>query len=223
MKKILLLLAALTFSFASYSQVKIGLRVAPGLSLNSVSDKIGTDSLVFSKNGGGMSFSGGVNLDFFFSDNYALMTGLWYTSKSAKLKVVDSTDPSDIATTTQSVSLQYVQLPVALKVYTNELATNMKLFFTLGGTVDVKIAEKLKKTNDPFYAALYQHAYMPLNVGILVGTGTEYQTGGNIILFGGIYYNRGLLGQFKNTDLFKYKDNAKYGISSLNLEIGAKF
>jgi hypothetical protein len=201
--------------------VKIGLRVAPGLSLNSVTDKIGTDSAVFSKNGAGMSFSGGVNLDFFFSDNYALMTGLWYTSKSAKLKITDQTDASN--TLTQSVSLQYVQLPLALKVYTNELATNMKLFFTLGGTVDVKIAEKLKKTNEPLYAAIYENAYMPLNIGILVGAGTEYQTGGNIILFGGLYYNRGLLGQFKNTDLFKYKDNAKYGISSVNLEVGAKF
>jgi hypothetical protein len=221
MKKILLLLAVMTFSFASYSQVKIGLRVAPGLSLNSVSDKIKTDSSLFSKDGTGLAFSGGINLDFFFSDNYAFMTGLWYTSKTAKLKITDPYDASN--TLTQTVGLQYVQLPVALKVYTNEIISNMKINFTLGGTIDMKIAEKLKKTNNPFYDAIYQKSYQPLNIGILVGTGVEYQTGGNIILFSGIYYNRGLLGQLKNTDLFKFKDNAKYGISSINLEVGAKF
>jgi len=217
MKKILLLLFVLSFSFASFSQVRIGLRLAPGVSFNGVTDKNKGDSTQFSKNGAGFAFSAGVNLDFFFSDNYALMTGLWYSTKSAGLKV---TDPL-FGTYTQKVNLQYVQLPVALKVYTNEFITNMKLYFLLGGTIDVKIAEKLAKSNPTNNN--YINSYQPLNVGILVGSGVEYKTGGSVILFGGIYYNRGLLGQFKNNDNFKFKDNAKYGISSLNLEIGAKF
>ena len=221
MKKILLLLAVMTFSFASYSQVKIGLRLAPGLSLNSVTDKNGADSVKLSKNGGGFAFSAGVNLDFFFSDNYAFMTGLWFSTKTAGLKIEDSHKYST-STNTQKVALQYVQVPIALKVYTNELATNIKMNFTLGGTIDVKIAEKLKSNTYPT-TYIYKSSYQPLNVGILVGSGVEYQTGGNMILFGGIYYNRGLLGQLKNTDNLKYKDFAKYGISSLNLEVGAKF
>jgi len=221
MKKILLLLAVLTFSFASFSQVKIGLRVAPGLSLNGVADKNGADSVKLSKNGGGFAFSAGVNLDFFFSDNYAFMTGLWFSTKTAGLKIEDSRF-AGTGNHMQKVALQYVQIPVALKVYTNELATNIKLNFTLGGTIDIKIAEKLKK-NDYASTYIYNSSYQPLNVGILVGSGVEYQTGGNMILFGGIYYNRGLLGQLKNNDNLKYKDYAKYGISSLNLEVGAKF
>jgi hypothetical protein len=220
MKKILLLLAVMTFSFAAFSQVKIGLRVAPGLSLNSVADKKAGDSTVFSNNGSGFAFSAGVNLDFFFSDNYAFMTGVWYTTKSAGLKAVTSF-PGFSDTYTQKVALQYVQVPLALKVYTNELATNIKVNFTLGGTIDIKIAEKLK-TSNPVNTA-YKSMYQPLNVGLLIGSGAEYQTGGNIILFGGLYYNRGLLGQLKNTTDFKFKDNAKYTIGSLNLEVGAKF
>jgi hypothetical protein len=218
MKKILLLLAVLTFSFAVFSQVKVGLRVAPGLALNSVTDKKTGDSTVFSNNGSGFVFSAGVNLDFFFSDNYAFMTGLWYTTKTAGLKEVGSF-PS--YTATQKVALQYIQIPVALKVYTNELATNIKMNFTVGGTVDLKIAEKLKKST-PLITD-YKSNFQPLNIGLLIGSGLEYQTGGNMILFGGLYYNRGLLGQLKNTDTFKAKDNAKYIIGSLNLEVGAKF
>lgn len=208
----------MTFSFAAFSQVKVGLRIAPGLSLNSVTDKKPADSIAFSNNGAGFAFSAGVNLDFFFSDNYAFMTGLWYSTKTAGLKAV-STFPS--STYTQTVALQYLQIPVALKVYTNELATNIKMNFTLGGTIDVKIAEKLKKS-DPANN-LYKNMYQPFNVGLLIGSGVEYQTGGNIILFGGIYYNRGLLGQLKNNDTFKFKDDAKYTLGSLNLELGAKF
>ncbi|HXA02575.1 MAG TPA: porin family protein [Cytophagaceae bacterium] len=220
MKKILLLLAVMAFSFGAFSQVKVGLRVAPGLSLNSVTDKKAGDSTAFSNNGAGFAFSAGVNLDFFFSDNYAFMTGLWYTTKTANLKVV-GTNKAFPYTYTQSVALQYLQIPVALKVYTNELATNIKVNFTLGGTIDLKIAEKLAKSNPTNTA--YVNSYQPLNVGLLIGSGAEYQTGGNIILFGGLYYNRGLLGQFKNTANFNFKDNAKYTIGSLNLEVGAKF
>lgn len=221
MKKILLLLAVMTFSFASFSQVKVGLRLAPGISLNSVADKSGTDSVKLSKNGSGFAFSAGVNLDFFFSDNYAFMTGLWFTTKTAGLTVADSRKvPTTI--NTQTVGLQYVQLPVALKVYTNELATNIKMNFTLGGTIDLKIAEKLKKSSYPSTYD-YKSSYQPLNVGILVGAGAEYQTGGSMIFFGGLYYNRGLLGQLKNNTNMTYRDYAKYGISSLNLEVGAKF
>ncbi|MBX9853579.1 MAG: PorT family protein [Cytophagaceae bacterium] len=220
MKKILLLLVVSAFSFTAFSQVKVGLRIAPGLSLNSVADKTSSDSIKYSKNGAGLAFSAGVNLDIFFSDNYALMVGAWYTTRTAGLKLQSSFSSMNF-TQTMKVNLQYIQFPLALKVYTNELATNMKLNFTLGGTLDLKIAEKLKDS-DPTIDE-YKKIFQPMNIGVLVGSGVEYQTGGSVILFGGIYYNRGLLGQLKNTDDFKAKDAAKYGLSAISLELGAKF
>jgi hypothetical protein len=222
MKKILLLLAVLIFSFNAFSQskVKIGLRVAPGLALNTVQDKSASDSLAFSRNGAGFAFSGGLNFDFMLSDNYSISTGLWYTSRRAGLKLTDTHGGSSEIQKT-AVALQYVQVPVALKLYTNEIATNMKLYFQVGGTVDIKIAEKLKNSTPAI--GTYQNMFLPLNFGILAGAGGEYQTGGNIILFAGIFYNRGLVNQIKNSDAFKARDYMKYNNSNLSLEIGAKF
>jgi hypothetical protein len=225
MKKILLLLAVLIFSFNAFSQskVKIGLRVAPGLSFNTVQDKSGTDSSAFSKNGAGFAFSGGLNFDFMVSDNYSISTGLWYTTRRAGLKVASTQKDGSVSTFTEAVALQYVQVPLALKLYTNEIATNMKLYFQVGGTLDIKIAEKLKNSSDAAYSGSYKSTFLPLNVGILAGAGAEYQTGGNIILFAGLFYNRGLLNQVRNTDYFKYRDYLKYNNSNLSLEFGAKF
>jgi hypothetical protein len=221
MKKILLLLAVLTFSFNVFSQVKIGLRVAPGLSLNTVQDKSGTDSISFSKNGAGFSFSGGLNFDFMLSDNYSISTGLWYTTRRAGLKQKnDST--FNKALYSSAVATQYIQVPLSLKLYTNEIVTNMKLYFQIGGTMDIKIAEKLKVSNNPAYLGTYKSNFWPLNFGILAGAGAEYQTGGNMILFAGIFYNRGLMNQIKNTDI-RYREYLKYNNSNLSLELGAKF
>jgi hypothetical protein len=223
MKKILLLLAVLTFSFTAFSQskVKIGLRVAPGLALNTVQDKSGTDSIAFSKNGAGLAFSGGLNFDFMLSDNYSISTGIWYTTRRAGLNQKNDSAYNK-SMYASAIAAQYVQIPLALKLYTNEIATNMKLYFQIGGTLDIKIAEKLKKSNNPVYLGTYRSNFLPLNVGILAGAGVEYQTGGNIALFAGIFYNRGLMNQIKNTDI-RYRDYMKYNNSNLSLEIGAKF
>jgi hypothetical protein len=224
MKKILLLLAVSTFSFHAFSQskVKIALRVAPGLSLNTVQDKSPTDSIGFSKNGAGFAFSGGLGFDFMLSDNYSISTGVWYTTRRAGFKQKNELSTGTSLYTT-SIALQYVQVPLALKLYTNEIATNMKLYFQVGGTMDIKIDEKLKKSNNPDLLGTYQNNFLPINFGLLAGAGAEYQTGGNIILFAGIFYNRGLINQIKNNDYLRNRDYVKYNNSALALEVGAKF
>jgi hypothetical protein len=38
-----------------------------------------------------------------------------------------------------------IQVPVGVKLYTNEVAPDIRVYFQLGGTLDFKLAEKAKK------------------------------------------------------------------------------
>lgn len=220
MKKVLLLSFAILCFTQTFAQVKIGLRLAPSLSINRVSDKDANDGVDFSKNGTGIGFTVGPTLDLYISDNYAFSTGLWYTSKRAG---ITTEVPLFNAKAEAVVGLQYVQLPVAFKLFTNEIATDMKLYFTIGATADIKIAEKLRKS-DPDPVDNYENQFQPLDFGILAGAGVEMQLGENTSAFGGLFYNRGLLNQAKNyDDTFKFKDAADYGIDLLGIEVGLKF
>ncbi|HEY8401778.1 MAG TPA: porin family protein [Cytophagaceae bacterium] len=217
MKKALLLSFAIICFSQTFAQVKIGLRVAPSLSINRVNDKDATDLFTFDRNGAGIGFTAGPIVDFYLSDNYAITTGIWYSSKRAGYEVSSLGGKFE-----RVVGLQYVQLPVLFKLFTNEIATDMKLYFSVGATVDVKIAEKLRKQN-PALVGNYENSFQPLDLGVYAGAGVEMQLGTNTSAFGGIFYNRGLLNQAKNRDNFKFKDAVDYGVDLLGLEVGLKF
>src|SRR4028119_466682 len=95
MKKIALLALFFFLSFTGFSQspVKLGLRFAPNISFNSVNSEGRLNNI--SNDGAAVRFSAGPIADFFFADNYAFSTGLWYTVKRAAIagSVVDDSGP----------------------------------------------------------------------------------------------------------------------------------
>jgi hypothetical protein len=84
MKKSAVLFLVMFLSVTGFAQVKLGLRLAPGLAVNSV---IGDDTFDAAEtNGASVRFSAGPIADFFFADNYAISTGLWYTVKRGSFR-----------------------------------------------------------------------------------------------------------------------------------------
>ncbi|MDO1446807.1 porin family protein [Rhodocytophaga aerolata] len=230
MKKIALLSLFCLISIAGFSQVKLGLRVAPNISLNSVnSEGIYND---LEKDGSSLRFSAGPIADFFFADNYAFTTGLWYTVKRVGLSgTVPANDDSGAQISAKSLyNIQYLQLPVGLKLFTNEVAPDIRIFFTLGGTLDLKLAEKQKDEANNF---LYREArnsdrkaFKPVDAGILFGAGAELVMGANTVLFGGLNYNRGLvnsLGRVEYPSGSRIVDDVRLTNSYFSLEVGLKF
>lgn len=205
---------------AQDSKFKLGLRLAPNIALSRVVDKDSKDGADFSSNGAGLRFSAGLTGDFYFGKNYAFMTGLWYTVKRAGLK---SGNVKIVQNT------QYVQVPVAIKLYTNEISTDMKLYFVLGGTLGVKIAEKRKSAENVPDSVLTKEgdAFSALDIGLLLGAGVEYQMGENTLLFGGITYNRGLINAMSKKGFIDSGEKSSnfYTINTnlIGLEVGIKF
>jgi hypothetical protein len=227
MKKIALLSLFCLISIAGFSQVKLGLRVAPNISFNSVNSEGSFNNI--ENDGSSLRFSAGPIADFFFAENYAFTTGLWYTVKRVGLSG-SASDAGGAPVNAKSLyNLQYLQLPVGLKLYTNEVAPDVRIFFVLGGTVDLKLAEKQKDENNNFlYEAARvsdKKAFKPIDAGLLFGTGAELVMGANTVLFGGFNYNRGLVNSLGRVEYSgnRLVNDVRLTNSYFSLEVGLKF
>jgi len=230
MKKSAVLFLAMFLSFTGFAQVKLGLRLTPGLAVNSV---IGDDTFDAAEtNGASVRFSAGPIADFFFADNYAISTGLWYTVKRGSFRVPGGLlDQNGTSLGNQTTyNLQMIQIPVTVKLYTNEVAPDIRVYFQLGGTFDAKLAEKAKQEDNNILAQLSEAqderaAYKPIDVGLYLGAGAELVLGENTALFGGLNYNRGLINALGRLDYngSRINNDLKIRNQLISLEVGIKF
>lgn len=214
MKKTLLLSVFALISSFAFSQVKIGLNFSPALAFSRLSlekeDKLHT----YDAKGVGVRFIAGPEISFYMGENAAFTTGAWYALKRAAFNM--TTDSTNLKSANSGVyNLQYIQLPATFKLFTNEIATDMKLYFQLGGTFDIKLAEKRvgAKVNEV-------SAFRPLDASILFGAGIEMQMGESTYFLIGLRYTRGLMNTLKSnvTD-----DKVTIKNSLVSLDLGIRF
>ncbi len=222
MKKTGLLFIFCLLSFNAFSQVKFSLRLSPAVGLTRVADKDGDDMADASSNGASGAFVGGAALDFFITDNLAFNVGLNYLSTQANVKYQAHVGAGEYHF---KRNVQYVQTPITLKAFTNEIATDMQLYFQLGPTINFKISEKLKSSSvsgtDPEND---DKIISPIDAGLYFGVGVLYKIGESNALFAGFYYNRGLTNvTLTNTDSVKYNDWGRTHLDLIGLEAGIRF
>jgi len=205
---IFLAIALLTLSLPAFSQFELGLQLSPSLSFNRIDDDDASVSL--STDGVGGRIVAGAFGDFYLRENYYLHTGLFFVPKRVGIEDADNS-------TEEAYRLHYLQLPAALKLYTNEVALDMKIYFLVGFTLDVKILED--ELSDE---VRYVQDFQPVDAGLLLGSGLEYRIGYSTTLFGGLSYRRG----FANVVKDQFDPNVgDIGIKNdmLSLDIGIKF
>jgi hypothetical protein len=221
----------------AFAQLKFGLKIAPTLAYSRISDETSRDlvdangitDFKYAGNGAGLGLSTGLVLDYFIKPNYAFSSGLLYTVKKARV------DAGSLGTI--NWNLQMLQVPVTMKLFTNEITTDMKLYFQLGGCLDFIVAQKKKKFS-PKNDAIVDFDGAPFrafDASIIAGAGVEYRLAESTTLFGGFTYNRGLLNlitkfgalnENKATGLGGMSDaNDRYGIrvDMVSLDLGIKF
>ncbi|MBK6265910.1 PorT family protein [Marivirga sp. S37H4] len=180
MKK-LLLSAILIITFGSaQAQVKFGLKLAPTMTFNRVEGD--SDTLSFSPDGIGVGMQLGPIMDFEFKENHYFSTGLIFATKRAGININDQNRNQEI---TEDYALHYLQVPVSLKLYTEEVGLDKKLYFQVGGTLDFKTKGKGDEEN-------FVQKFNFMDLSALLAVGVEYGLGIDTKLFGGIIYQRGL-------------------------------
>lgn len=229
MKKILLTVAALALAPAAFAQVEIGLKVSPSIAYLRTDSPSGTS---FSSENAKFSFGGGIFMDYFFGENYAFNTGLFLTGKGGTISYLDRNPLSSSSVgirVEQKIAIQYLELPLTIKLFTNEVAPDTRLYFQLGGSLAVPVQTRIN--GDKYYTDAYdnnnqtkagQHV-LDIDANLIGGFGAEYQLGQSTKLLAGLSYHHGLV------DFDRYFERTR-GFSDVNiknsvfaLDLGLKF
>ncbi len=205
--------------------LEMSFRVAPGFSFNSAE---GTGAYSqFQPNGLGVRLSLGPSLDYFFyKDRYAFSTGLWYTVNRSSFLVPGSFGQDRFRPGLPPVesvyNLQYLQIPLTVKLYANELGPSLRGYIQCGGLLSIKLAEKaLDQPTNPLYrqataAGTYERQYGFMDVGVLLGAGVQYKINDVNALNLGLSYQRGLVNVVRENALVSRS-------GTVALELGFKF
>ncbi len=232
MKTLFLALFALTASAtAASAQVEIGVKISPSVAYLRAESP---SSTAFANESSKFSFGGALVVDYFFGENYAFGTGLALTGKGGTVSYTDHATVGGVVGITpvrvnQKIAAQYIELPITLKLFTNELATATRLYFQLGGSLAAPIATRVN--DEKFYKDPYdnnnetkalEHVFA-LDANALLGAGIEYQLGHSTKLLAGLSYHRGLV----NLDHYFEKTRGFSDVTIKNnvfaLDLGMKF
>jgi hypothetical protein len=195
MKKILFTILVSVFTLqVSVAQVKIGFKFSPNIAFASIVDRENNDLFRYDNQGATVRYSTGANLDFFFGENYAFSTGLWYTVRNVGLDYT-----RDTTAFKSRHNLKYLQVPLTIKAYSNEFVPGIRAYFQFGGTLDYKVGEKIMKWEALGRAASLptpndrERFFLDFDATLLLGAGVRYQLGESTFATAGVSYNRGLI------------------------------
>ena len=164
-----------------------------------------------------MSF--GLVIDKEFTDSYTLSSGLIYVPKEVMISIApDAGNPTPF-NSLESYKLQYLQLPLTLKLFTNEVSPDLRAFFQIGMAVEIKVYEEPDLTL-PEQEVVAE--FQPINIPVVLGTGIEYSLGINTVAFVGVSYHRGLNNIVKTTN-GAFAQELEVRSTVLSIDVGVKF
>lgn len=184
-----------------------GLNVTPGLYWLKANTQNNAN------NGSSFGFGYGVNLEFYFTQNYGLCTGLEVTSFGAKYTntISGNKNPLQDSITAHSLSLEYLQLPLVLKMKTNAIGL-MKYFGQVGlGTGILLKATDNYTVKDGETILVNPNGYSEDNVkvnsqtnflrlALVIGLGVEYNIASTTSIQVAVNYDNGFLNINKTSD-----------------------
>ena len=220
MRKILLLIILAISLNSAQAQLQLGLKFSPQLSAGRTTLK--DDIRNLEPDNPGFKFALGLVVDYGFAENYFFSTGLTFMPKRVAFQVANE-DGSSLPAGTNSFEeykTQYLQLPITLKLYTNEIQPDMQIFFQVGAAGEVKIYDQpvLEDYN-------LINEFQIIDASAILAAGLEYKVGLNTVLMGGFSYQRGLVNQFRtlNTENITFQEKPTYRNTIISLDVGLKF
>ncbi|WP_018479900.1 porin family protein [Pontibacter roseus] len=223
LKKLTLLVLFLCIASSAMAQLEIGVQFSPTISGNRF---IAEDRYDFKKSNSTLRLGVGVIGDYFFSNNYAFSSGLMYRSKGAKIsyKVTgqDAGGNPVEGTVEDELAVQYLEIPLTLKLFTNEVAPDVIIYFQVGGALGTKVAAQVnneKILNGERTAKRFNI----FETSAVLGTGAEMQMGQSTKLFGGVTYHRGLSNIDKHYRNVLNDKNIAVKNNGVSIDVGVKF
>lgn len=219
MKRILLIiffLGALLTAGAQTSPIRFSVHVDPQSAwFNSDENEIDPDGSI-------IHIDAGLNMDYYFAENYAFTLGFGINNIGGKLLYADSTEflsKGDILLIepNQSVklNLQYIDIPIGLKLKTEEMGY-ATYFLQLGFNPMFRLNAKASSDDASLDKEDISESIILFNLGYHVGVGVEYKLGGSTALIGGLRWTGGLTDVTDN-------DRANVKTNALSIHLGILF
>ena len=218
MKKIL---AAAFVFFSLTLQAQSNLRL--GAHFEPIVSWFAPKSSGIEKDGARPGYSGGLSVEYYFSPNYALASGLSLTSLGGNLLYRNETPISrgggdDVILepgTTVAYTLSYLSIPATLKMKTNQIGF-VSYFAQLGFYPLINIGSRAKSTDHKLQKDNVSEEINALSLSYGFGGGVEYNIGGQTAIEVGVFFNNGF------TDIFSQKDH-RAALNYLTLRAGIMF
>lgn len=164
----------------------------------------------------------GLQMDYFFQENYAFVLGFGINNLGGNLLYSDSVTYGSeehpvIIEPDQSVkmNLQYLDIPLGLKLKTEEMGYGT-FFLQLGFNPMFNISSHITSKDGTYDKKDIKESINLFNLGYHVGAGIEYRLGGNTAAIGGIRWTSGLTNVTED-------DGANITVNSLSIHLGILF
>lgn len=218
MKRIILIgiLLGSMISIHAQTKLKFSVHVDPQFAwLNSDDNAVDSDGSIF-------HMQAGLQMDNFFAENYAFALGVGINNLGGNLLYADSTGFSSKGETLQvepgqsvKLNLQYIDIPLGLKLKTEELGY-VTIFFQLGFNPMFNINAKASSKDASFEKEDVRESINLFSLGYHLGIGAEYKLGGSTALIGGLRWTGGLTDVTDN-------DRANVKLNALSINLGILF
>ncbi len=238
MKKIVaatIILLITSASFAQHSKdFRIGFLLEPNVGwLHPNENGVSSD-------GAKVGINYGLMIDYEFADNYILATGLQISQIGGKLSYTGNTwdgkhvgllsaDNSSVNNTANyNIGIQYVEIPFALKLKSNNkgklnywgcfggfLAVPTKARADYQSNFTVNGVANYSKDNDNILSAT-----QPINIGMQIGAGVELPISSSNTLVAGLIFNNGFIDVTKNGS---WGNDGRINLNNLALKLGIFF
>jgi len=219
MKRLLLIITFLGTLFSLSAQ---STRLKFNVELDPQSSWFRSDEVSVEPDGSIIHMHAGLNMDFYFAENYAFVLGVGINNLGGNLLYADSTEFSSKGETLlvepdQSVklNLQYIDIPIGLKLKTEEMGY-ATYFLQLGFNPMINLNAKASSEEASFDKVDIKESIITFCLGYHVGIGIEYNLGGSTSLIGGVRWKSGFTDVTDN-------DRANITLNAISLHLGVLF
>jgi hypothetical protein len=201
-KKVLIIIVLMNMSAAfAQSKLRLGVNIDPQVSWFS------PKSSRIDKDGARPGISGGLMVEYYFHSNYGFITGLTLATQGGNLLYNDSVyistaDRDNVMLTagsTVAYNVNYLSLPIALKLKTNEIGY-FTYFAELGFIQQINIGAKATSTGSGLTKDNVSKEINLISMSYFFGGGIEYNIGGQTSLLAGFFFNNGYIDILSNND-----------------------
>lgn len=211
-------ISTLFVAFIGSAQSKLGLKFSPVFS----SSRITLIDSLYDVNSGAtkVKFSLGLIYDHELTETYYFSTGLILVPKTVGFNVRPerANNPNaPVDNPHEEYKLVYMQLPVTLKLYTNEVLPDGRIFFQVGLAAELKLND-LPANED--YTLITK--FRGVDSTVLFGSGFEYRAGINTTLFAEVCYQRGLSNVVKSLQT-DFQEELFIRSTIVSIDLGIKF